>query len=153
MFAYHQLIFTLVFSYMSVPAVVEACSGLQTRKTCECRATYSYQNQPNVERDLNLPLSSYDDCAVNLGCDKQLDCSTFCRRQVQELLGGNQTYFTQSGQDRLCLMAVNTQSLNENGIMLKSHWTYSGCSSSSNVIISGLCCNLRCNCELGNFFN
>lgn len=125
------------------------CSGLQTRRTCSCKAMYTFENQLTTEKELSLPLTGYDDCGINLGCEKKLDCSTYCLRLVSEILGGNQTYLTQTGQDKLCTLIMKSQSLSENGIVLRSQWTYSGCETNTNLVISGLCCSPRCNCELG----
>lgn len=148
------VVVVVVTTSLFISSTNAACSGLQTRRTCTCRATYSFENElpPVKERDLYLPLVSYDDCAVSLGCEKQLDCATYCLRQVREIMGANQTYLTQTGQDRLCEMAVGEQSLSENGIVLRSHWTYSGCQTDSNLVYEGLCCRPRCNCEIGKNF-
>lgn len=140
--------FSISFCFCLVTASW-ACTGLQTRRTCTCKAIYTFENQPNEEKTLNLPLDGYDDCGINIGCQKELDCSSYCLRQISEVLGGNRTYFTQSGQDKTCLLIMNTQSLIENGIVLWSHWTYSGCQTGKNLIISGLCCGRRCSCEIG----
>ena len=48
---------------------VLGCGMFETRKRCECKATYAVGNVQSSSLLFTLP--SYDDCGINLGCGKE----------------------------------------------------------------------------------
>ena len=63
-----------------------SCEIFETRKRCECKAIYGMgvQASPNEARHL-YTLPSFDDCGINLGCNKERDCMTKCISQVGKM--------------------------------------------------------------------
>ncbi len=129
--------------------IASACSGLQNTRTCSCTTSYSFGSQ-NQSNSLLLPIKSYDDCGINLGCEKVNDCSQYCFRKTKELLGSDPNQVTQIAQDKLCSLIAVNQSITgmDNGINVWVNWQYSNCKTGINQIISSLCCRKRCICDM-----
>ncbi|CAF0895158.1 unnamed protein product [Brachionus calyciflorus] len=124
-----------------------ACTGFQTRKTCQCSYEYKYGNMSEY-KELSLPIESYSDCGIGLGCEKKFDCSKYCKIQLNLLFGNIENDFNQNAKNKLCSVLLKDLALNSNGIELRSNWHYSGCESGTDKITSQVCCNRRCKCEI-----
>lgn len=151
-----MLVLYLSFLFSCLLNASFACSGLQTRRTCSCDIKYTLEANGNNLQSLNIPIKSYDDCGINLGCEKQSDCAVYCRNQLYEILSGNKSQWTQLGSDRLCNLVAFNQSIskiNSNGITVYSLWKYSNCNSndvlsSYKIAINDICCIPRCTCQI-----
>ncbi len=75
--------FALFFFLFLVNAnVILGCGMFETRKRCECKATYALGNVQSWS-SLLFTLPSYDDCGINLGCGKERECMDKCQSQVR----------------------------------------------------------------------
>jgi hypothetical protein len=64
--------------------VTLGCGTFETKKKCECKATYALGNmQSSTALSLRFTLPSYDDCGINLGCGKERECMDKCQSQVR----------------------------------------------------------------------
>jgi hypothetical protein len=134
-------------------SIVHNCDVFQTRRTCECKAVYTYASDgqsdlTNARTLFNLP--SYDDCGINLGCER-LDCAQKCLNKVRETLGGRADYITLSGIHKTCdlITAPNKPTvLASNSIRVWASWKYSTCRSGIEPVVQDVCCNRKCNCRL-----
>lgn len=124
-----------------------SCSGFQTRTTCSCSYEFKYQNE-TLLRPLAFPIESYDDCGIGLGCEKKLDCEKYCREEINLLLGNDRSQFNQNAKNKICSVILNDRALNTSGLIFYSNWKYGTCENNSTILVSDLCCNRRCNCEL-----
>ena len=129
--------------------IASACSGLQNTRTCSCSTSYSFRNE-NPTNTLLLPFKSYDDCGINLGCEKVNDCALYCLRQAKQILGSDPINVNQAARDSLCSLIAPNQSITGmySGISVWSNWQYSNCKSDTSQLISNICCKKRCACEL-----
>ena len=128
--------------------ITYGCVGLlENRRTCKCTSSYSFGNK---EGALLLPFKSYDDCGINLGCEKANDCALYCNRQIREILGNDQTTINQLARDTVCSLIAKNQSVTgmENRISVYSNWEYSKCASNTSQIVTNVCCKKRCSCEM-----
>ena len=126
---------------------IYACDVFQTKRTCECTATYTYSNEQS--RTLFV-LPSYDDCGINLGCEK-LDCSQKCLNKVREVLGGRPDYITASGLNKVCDLVTSPLRptiLANSSIRVWAAWKYSSCRSGIEPVVQDVCCNRKCTCRL-----
>lgn len=150
--------FSFVLSFLSLVVLilvnrqgVSACEFFETRRTCECKAMYTIGG--NMETiNVLFDLASYDDCGVNLGCEK-LDCATRCANSIRKLVGGAPEYVTDIGKESLCKMIAplpNDIISMPGGIGLYASWKYSTCRSGLDLIVQDVCCNRKCDCKLVN---
>lgn len=126
-----------------------ACTGLENRRTCTCQVHYSANN--TKLSSLALPLDYYEDCDLNLGCEKAPSCQAFCLRQAQHVLDpASQSTISQTAKDMACRLIASNQSLTgvAEGLRLVSLWKYEQCSNGESVIMEGVCCKKRCKCEI-----
>ncbi|CAF0861015.1 unnamed protein product [Brachionus calyciflorus] len=124
------------------------CSIFETKRTCQCSYEYTYGNNQVNFKEITFPIDSYDDCATNLQCDKKLSCAKYCKDQINYLLGNDLDRFNQNAKNSLCKIILNNENLNSNGLIFRTLWKYSNCDSGYAEIVSNVCCNPRCKCEI-----
>lgn len=140
-----------LFFLFAVYEAVRSCEFFETKRTCECKAMYTIGQNTNVIKVL-FDVASYDDCGLNLGCEK-LDCATNCANSIRKLIGGQAEFVTDLGKNTLCRMiapSINDVISVPGGIGLWASWKYSTCRSGLNLIVQDVCCNRKCNCKLVN---
>lgn len=141
-------IFYFIFFKLIYLDIIYGCTGLlENRRTCKCTSSFTFGNK---EGTLLLPFKSYDDCGINLGCEKVNDCASYCEKQIKEILGNDQTTINQLTRDTVCFLVAKNQSVTgmENRINIYSNWEYSKCASNTSQVVSNVCCQKRCSCEM-----
>jgi len=101
---------------------------------------------------LALPLDYYEDCDLNLGCERAASCEAFCLNQARNLLDptNNNGQLSQASRDMACKLIAPNQSLTgtAEGLSLHSVWKYGQCSRGQNVVMESVCCAKRCMCAI-----
>ena len=76
--------FTLSFLFLINLSTILTCVSIETSKRCECKAMYGMGMQSLAsDAKLLFTLPSFDDCGINLGCEKERSCMTKCISQVR----------------------------------------------------------------------
>jgi len=142
------MIFAYLILILKLTSLTFGCSGLlENRRTCKCTASYMHGNK---EGALLLAYKSYDDCGINLGCERANDCALYCAKQTREILGNDSIVINQLARDKICFLIAKNQSVTgmENRISVYSNWDYSKCGSNSSQLVTNVCCQKRCSCEM-----
>ena len=139
------LLFLIILQHLDP---IQSCDPFQTRRTCECKAVYSQSLDPANVKTL-FTVANYDDCGINLGCEKT-DCAENCKKRVLDVLGGRQDYITLAGKNKVCAL-VTPASLTitlANSIHVWAVWKYSTCREGAEPVVQDVCCNRKCKCQL-----
>ena len=140
-----------IFLLANMTPTILGCGILETRKTCECRAVYSL-GQPSSENARTLfTLPNYEDCGINLGCDKQSDCQVSCQNRVRQTLGGQSGSLTLTGKNKICSLVhlpISGQIIANSSIRVWASWQYGSCRAGIESIVEDLCCGRRCSCQI-----
>jgi hypothetical protein len=77
--------FTLSFLFLINLGTIWTCDSIETRKRCECKAIYGMGVQTLAsDAKLLFTLPSYDDCGINLDCERERSCMAKCISQVSK---------------------------------------------------------------------
>jgi hypothetical protein len=121
-----------------------SCGLLQTKRTCQCTATYIVNN--NITRFKLFELPNIEYCESYLGCNNN-KCKKECLNQIKLLLGNNENYVNTQAKNKICEL-ISPDNKPKNKIFVWATWKYTGCSSGDEPIVQDLCCNNKCKCSL-----
>lgn len=147
---FYSLSYFLFIIFINL-SLVSSCEFFETRRTCECKALYSIGQNTSALKVL-FDVASYDDCGLNLGCEK-LECATNCANSIRKIVGGRPDFVTDQGKESLCgMVAPSTNDVISvpGGIGLWASWKYSTCRQGIDLVVQDVCCNRKCNCNLVN---
>jgi hypothetical protein len=108
-------------------------------RPCKCKQVYKFEKQSIISpsQDKQVP-DTRDLCDFN--------CVDECSQLIRKNIGGNETFLTQIGLEKICADVSSQKSVFKDGISLINNWELLDCTKNELVLKDNLCCRM-CKCR------